>query len=247
MKKKWLLFFLPVLLFFLATSPVWCQTSYPKGTEEWLKTSELGSYELKSYDEKGLYEKAKLEKEVSIYSYSSRVHEFGKTFEAQYPGIKVKGFDMDSTEIVTKILAEQKAENFVADVIFLKDPATVLNELMKKGYVFNYVPSSFFSFKTKDPFGASVSLWWFGESFMDIAPYINDARNQELLLRGSITGKDADYGYHDWEFILNEVGLLRYDDTLAYIAQSLGIVLMLLSFAWAGYILFEQYRHVDLA
>ena len=80
MKRQWLLFFLPVLLLVLITSPVWCQTPYPKGTEEWLKKSELGSYEPSSYDEKALYEKAKLEKEVSIYSYSSRVHEFGKTF-----------------------------------------------------------------------------------------------------------------------------------------------------------------------
>ena len=101
--------------------------------------------------------------------------------------------------------------------------------------------------KTKDPFGASVSLWWFGENFLDMAPYINDARNQELLLLGGITGREADYGYHDWEFILNEVGLLRYDHTLAYISHSLGIVLMLLSFAWAGYVLFKQYRHLDLA
>jgi hypothetical protein len=101
--------------------------------------------------------------------------------------------------------------------------------------------------KTKDPFGASVSLWWFGENFMDIAPYINDARNQELLLLGGITGREADYGYHDWEFILNEVGLLRYDHTLAYIAHGFGIFLMLLSFAWAGVVLLKQYRHLDLA
>jgi hypothetical protein len=101
--------------------------------------------------------------------------------------------------------------------------------------------------KTKDPFGASVSLWWFGENFLDIAPYINDARNQELVLLGGITGREADYGYHDWEFILNEVGLLGYDHTLAYIAHGLGIVLMLLSFAWAGVVLLKQYRHLDWA
>jgi hypothetical protein len=101
--------------------------------------------------------------------------------------------------------------------------------------------------KTKDPFGASVSLWWFGENFMDIAPYINDARNQELMLLGGITGREADYGYHDWEFILSEIGLLRYDHTLASIAQGLGIVLMLLSFAWAGVVLFKQYRQLDWA
>ena len=33
-----------------------------------------------------------------------------------------------------------------------------------------------FLIKTRDLFGASVALWWTAESFMDIAPYINDAR-----------------------------------------------------------------------
>ena len=129
-----------VFLSTLATGILWGQGNFPKETEEWLKKSELGPYEPRSYDEKQLYEKAKLEKEVSVYSYSSRVHQFGKTFEKQFPGIKVNGFDMDSTEIVTKVLAEQKAGNFAADVIFLKDPATVHNELLQKGLVFTYVP-----------------------------------------------------------------------------------------------------------
>ena len=30
--------------------------------------------------------------------------------------------------------------------------------------------------KTRDTFGACVALWWFGQNFMDLAPYINDAR-----------------------------------------------------------------------
>jgi iron(III) transport system substrate-binding protein len=108
--------------------------------DDWLKKAGLGPYARATFDEKGLYEKAKPEQEVTVYSYSSRVHQFGKTFEKQYPGIKVNGFDMDSTEIVTKILAEQKAKNYVADVIFLKDPATVQYELLRKGFVVNYIP-----------------------------------------------------------------------------------------------------------
>ena len=140
MKKAPLSFLVMTLLLCIALDSSLGQSQYPKETEEWLKKSELGSYEPKTYDEKQVYEKAKLEKEVAVYSYSSRVHQFGKTFEQQYPGIKVNGFDMDSTEIVTKVLAEQKAGNFVADVIFLKDPSTVLNELMAKGYAFTYVP-----------------------------------------------------------------------------------------------------------
>ena len=97
--------------------------------------------------------------------------------------------------------------------------------------------------KTRDPFGASVALWWLGESFMDIAPYINDARRGELMLLGGVTGKEADYGYHDWEFILGEVGLLRFDHLLARLAEGTGILLMLTSFVWAGTLLFRQYKN----
>ncbi len=100
--------------------------------------------------------------------------------------------------------------------------------------------------KYKNPFGASVALWWLAESLMDIAPYINDARNGQLMLLGGITGREADYGYHDWEFILNEIRLLRWDYVLACIAQGFGILLMLISFAWAGYLLFKQYKNLDL-
>ena len=103
-----------------------------------------------------------------------------------------------------------------------------------------------FLIKSRNPFGAAVSLWWLGQSFMDIAPYINDARTQELMLLGGVTGREADYGYHDWEFILNEIGLLRYDQPLAAMAYGFGIVLMLASFAWAGVVLLKQYKRLHL-
>jgi len=103
-----------------------------------------------------------------------------------------------------------------------------------------------FLIKSRNGVGAAASLWWLGQSFMDIAPYINDARNQELMLLGGVTGKEADYGYHDWEFILNEIGLLHYDHTLATLAYGFGIALMLTSFAWAGVVLYKQYQHLRL-
>jgi hypothetical protein len=39
-------------------------------------------------------------------------------------------------------------------------------------------------FKTRDAFGASVALWWFGQNFFDMAPYINDARAGILCVSG---------------------------------------------------------------
>ncbi len=97
--------------------------------------------------------------------------------------------------------------------------------------------------KTRDTFGAAVSIWWFGESFMDIAPYINDARALKLMLLGGVTGRDVT-DYHDWEFILRKLGWLQYDHSLAYISYTIGIVLMLITFVWAGYLLFEQFLFI---
>jgi hypothetical protein len=98
----------------------------------------------------------------------------------------------------------------------------------------------------RDTFAASVCLWWFGENFLDLAPYINDARSLTLPLLGGNTGRTAPYGFHDWEFILKELGLLRYDHALAQVAQKMGILIMLVALLWAGYILFKQYRNLDL-
>ena len=42
--------------------------------------------------------------------------------------------------------------------------------------------------KKNNLFGASLSLWWIGQNFVDCAPYINDARVQELILIGGVTG-----------------------------------------------------------
>jgi hypothetical protein len=98
-------------------------------------------------------------------------------------------------------------------------------------------------FKTRDTFGASVSLWWVGESLMDLSPYINDARDLKLTLLGGVTGRDVD-DYHDWEFILRELGLLRNDHMLAKTAYFIGTVLMLVTFVWGGFLLYKQFINI---
>ena len=101
-----------------------------------------------------------------------------------------------------------------------------------------------FLVKTRDPFGASVALWWTAESFMDLAPYIDDARALDLLLLGGVTGKETDG--HDWNNILTMLGWLESDHRLAHLAYNIGIALMLASFAWGGLLLLKQYRRLSL-
>ncbi len=96
--------------------------------------------------------------------------------------------------------------------------------------------------KTRDPIGAAVCLWWFGENFLDIAPYINDARAGELPLVGENFGHSSPYGFHDWEYLLTETGLLRYDHVLAKASHALGSIVMVLAIVWAGCLLCRQYR-----
>jgi len=104
-----------------------------------------------------------------------------------------------------------------------------------------------FLVKTKDPFAASVSLWWLGENLIDLAPYINDARALNLILLGGVTGRDVE-DYHDWEFILRKLGLLEYDHLMAQTAHMIGSLLMIIAVVWGGSVLLIQYgnRHSDL-
>jgi len=96
-------------------------------------------------------------------------------------------------------------------------------------------------FKTRDAFGAGVCGWWFGENLLDIAPYINDARSLSLPLLGGNFGDTSPYGFHDWEFILTETGLLRFDHSIATGAQFLGSLIMLAALGWCVYWLRRQY------
>lgn len=94
--------------------------------------------------------------------------------------------------------------------------------------------------QTRDPYGASFALWWIGENFLDIAPYINDARAGQLPLLGGNTGETSPYGFHDWSYILNESGFLQHDHTLAKLSHFTGSVLMLAALIICGYLLFKQ-------
>lgn len=100
----------------------------------------------------------------------------------------------------------------------------------------------YFLIKTRDAFAAAVAFWWFAQNFFDIAPYINDARSGTLPLLGGNFGHSSPYGFHDWEYLLTETGLLQYDHTLAWLSTVTGSLLMLLSIAWGGAVLFRLYR-----
>jgi len=85
----------------------------------------------------------------------------------------------------------------------------------------------------RDPVGAATSLWWVGQNLISMAPYINDARDQRLVLLGGVTGQDAP-GVHDWNTILGAFSLLDSDHTLAAVAHGLGSLLIAAACLWSA-------------
>lgn len=100
----------------------------------------------------------------------------------------------------------------------------------------------FLVFKTKDPFGGAMTFWWFGENFLDMAPYINDAKSLSLPLLGGNFGYSSPYGFHDWEFILKELGLIEFDTLFARISFFTGCTIMIISYTWAFVLLVRQQK-----
>jgi hypothetical protein len=83
-----------------------------------------------------------------------------------------------------------------------------------------------------DAFGAAVCVWWAGQNLLDLAPYIADARALQLVLLGGRTGAEVEG--HDWEYLLTQLGWLRFDRTLGLGAHRLGLVIMAGALIWAG-------------
>ncbi len=101
-----------------------------------------------------------------------------------------------------------------------------------------------FLYPNRNAFAASVALWWFAESLMDLAPYIGDARAGELPLLGGVTGSEVE-DYHDWEYLLKTLGWLYSDHKIAAGAYMAGRWFMLLAFLWGAWVLWMQYKNLE--
>jgi hypothetical protein len=85
-----------------------------------------------------------------------------------------------------------------------------------------------------DMFGAAVAIWWAGQSLVDVAPYIADARVLQMPLLGGGTGAEVEG--HDWEAILTALGWLHRDRQLGMTAHLFGTLTMASSLAVAAWV-----------
>ncbi len=98
-----------------------------------------------------------------------------------------------------------------------------------------------FLWKNRDPFGAALGLWLLGVSLLDVAPYVCDALDPQLMLLSGSTGES---GGHDWIHLLSSVGLLQRAPLLGALIHKLGALVLLLALAWAAWVLVLQRRRI---
>jgi hypothetical protein len=97
--------------------------------------------------------------------------------------------------------------------------------------------------RRNDVIGGAACLWWCGENFLDVAPYIADARALNLPLIGEssddmVAMRDL---RHDWHNILGQLNLLPADIAIAHAAWLIGCGLMLLACVWLGVMIHRQW------
>ncbi|MBI3726148.1 hypothetical protein HY251_19640 [bacterium] len=85
--------------------------------------------------------------------------------------------------------------------------------------------------RQRDYFAAAFSFGWLSTNLFYVATYCSDARSMQIPLL-SPGGGDA---YHDWNYILDRMGLLRFDHALAFLmrgAAALSALVFLVVGSW---------------
>ena len=158
---------------------------------EWEESS--GIFNTDETDEE-LYEKAKEEGKVTIYSISSRITKVANAFMEKYPGIEVEPFDISTNELLEKVTREHDAGQYVADVVHIKDQdGSLYNEYVKNKVFYLYQPADIFSHidsqytDTATPLYIELTqLFYNAEAYPDGSPITNIWQLTEPQWQGKI-------------------------------------------------------------
>lgn len=71
--------------------------------------------------------------------------------------------------------------------------------------------------------GMQFSLLWLGQNFINISVYAADASARRLPLLG------GNKVYHDWNYLLGEIGLLPYDSEIGYLFFGIAIIIFIIT------------------
>ncbi len=81
----------------------------------------------------------------------------------------------------------------------------------------------YYFFRNNYRTGMQFSLLWLGQNLINISVYAADAQARSLPLLG------GNKVYHDWNYLLSEIGLLQYDAEVGYVIFSIAIIIFIIT------------------
>lgn len=119
------------------TASAWAQST-PE-FEAWLQAAKLGPHQSEeNWDE--IIAAAKKEGALTVYSSATTMTASGEDFAKAYPEIKVQVFPLGSEKTIEKVMTEQQAGLFNADVVYSGGTQQMVYELLPNQNIVNYVP-----------------------------------------------------------------------------------------------------------
>ena len=86
-------------------------------------------------------------------------------------------------------------------------------------------------------YSAAIVFLWVGQSILNVWVYASDAIVMQLFLTSGMTG--AEGGFHDWNYLLTETGLIGATKSVAKIIRFTGSVAIIISSVSAIYFSFK--------
>ncbi len=135
--------------------------------EKWEQHAQLGKYRPAKDNWAAIEAAAKKEGKVVVYSNSSRVTKFCRSFTKKY-GIQAEGISLKTPNLIEKVRREQDAEVYNVDVVMTGNATQFIPEFAETGRVYRFVPTDIqpllYSYAAKvklgiDHFGATVVMY----------------------------------------------------------------------------------------
>lgn len=95
----------------------------------------------------------------------------------------------------------------------------------------------------KAPYSAAIVLFWVGQSILNVYVYAADSIVGKLVLTSGATLSEG--SFHDWNFMLTELGLLSYTDSIAGLIRLIGTLTILAAGAISIYLSFGEQAIIE--
>ncbi len=88
------------------------------------------------------------------------------------------------------------------------------------------------------PYSAAIVALWLGQSILNVYVYAADAVVMQIVLLGGLTGSEG--SFHDWNYLLTEMGLLNSTKTVAGIIRLAGTLTIITGSVAAVFYSFQE-------